>query len=524
MNNASSIHAILPILIVVITGMVVLVGDACLGFWRRSKYLSASVALIGASIAGLQALSSLLAGGKGLAFNGAISADPFSQACSLILVLVAGVAIFIAMTYLENRSLHHAEYYALVLFSTSGAMLMAAANDLIVLFVAVEILSVALYVLAGFARTEERSEEAALKYFLLGAFAAGFLLYGIALVYGGSAGATAGGAEANIAGGTTNLARLGFFLTTLNGAQPPIMLLIGVGLLFVGLAFKAGIVPFHMWTPDVYQGSPTSATAFMAAAAKIGAFAALLRIFNALTPVAPYWLTIVQVLAVLSMFTGNILAVTQDNVKRMLAYSSIAHSGYLLAAVAALGVDAQSTANRLKGAHDMAMGGATFYLLAYALMTLGSFGVMAWLTNRGRDYQTISDLKGIWHNDPPAAYAMLIFLCSLGGIPGTMGFMGKWFIIYALLRAQMPLLAILLAAASIISIAYYLQIAATMCFSEPDSRVAPSRAKATLGVVTAVIITGFLSLLFGVAPGLAQPLMNAAAGVERPTGKLDPDR
>ena len=184
MNNSSSIHAILPILIVLITGMIVLVGDACLGFWRRSKLFSASVALTGIAFAGFASTGALTDGGTRLAFNGAISADPFSQACNLILILVAGLAILIAMTYLQNRDMHFAEYYALVLFSTSGAMLMAAANDLIVLFIALEILSVALYVLTGFARTEERSEEAALKYFLLGAFAAGFLLYGIALVWG----------------------------------------------------------------------------------------------------------------------------------------------------------------------------------------------------------------------------------------------------------------------------------------------------------------------------------------------------
>lgn len=512
MNNASSLHAVLPILIVMVTGMIVLVGDACLGFWRRSKLFSASVALTGVCLAALGALGELHEGSVKTAFNGAISADPFAQACNLILILVAGLAILVAMTYLQNRNLHLAEYYALVLFSTSGAMLMAAANDLIVLFIAVEILSVALYVLAGFARTEERSEEAALKYFLLGAFAAGFLLYGIALIYGGSAGAVGSGTTQ---GGSTNLTVLAAFLSN-QGGSCPAMLLIGVGLLFVGLAFKAGLAPFHMWTPDVYQGSPTSVTAFMAAAAKIGAFAALLRIFNALVPIAPYWLTTIQIVAVLTMFTGNLLAVVQDNVKRMLAYSSIAHSGYLLVAVAALGTDFNSTANRLKGSHDMALSGGIFYLLAYALMTLGSFGVLVWLSNRGKDYQTISDLKGVWHNDPPAAYAMLVFICSLGGIPGTMGFMGKWFLFYALLRANQPWLAIVMAAASIISIVYYLRIAATMCFSEPESRVVPQRANAIGGVLVAVIITASFSLLFGVAPGLVQPLMNAATTVERP--------
>ncbi len=514
MNNFTSIHAILPILILMVTGMIVLVGDACLGFWRRSKLFSASIALTGVFIAGFYALGALTEGTTGIAFNGAIAADSFSQACSLILIVVAGLAIMVAMTYLQNRGLHHAEYYALVLFSTSGAMLMAAANDLIVLFIAVEILSVALYVLTGFARTEERSEEAALKYFLLGAFAAGFLLYGIALIYGGSAGAVSGGMHGSIAGGTTNLTLLSTHLSTMAG--PPIMLLIGIGLLLVGLAFKAGLVPFHMWTPDVYEGAPTSVTAFMAAAAKIGAFAAILRIFHALGPISPYWLGGIQILAVLTMFTGNLLAVTQDNVKRMLAYSSIAHAGYLMVAVSALGASPHGTAGNVQAAHEMAMSGAIFYLLAYALMTLGSFGVLVWLSNRGKDYQSITDLKGLWYNDPTAAYMMLIFICSLGGIPGTMGFMGKWFLFYATLQAGQIWLAITMAFASVISLAYYLRIAATMCFVEPDSRLEPVRAKSTGGVIVAIGIAASLSLLFGVAPGLLQSLMTAATSLVRP--------
>lgn len=514
MNNSSSINAILPILILLITGMVVLVGDACLTFWRRSKLFSASVALTGAAFAGLSAISALHEGGTQVAFSGAIAADPFSQACNLILILVAGLAILIAMTYLQNRDLHYAEYYALVLFSTSGAMLMAAANDLIVLFIALEILSVALYILTGFARTEKRSEEAALKYFLLGAFAAGFLLYGIALIYGGSAGAAGGGATGIIAGGTTNLTLLTAHLSTNN--SPPVMLLIGIGLLLVGLAFKAGLAPFHMWTPDVYEGAPTSVTAFMAAAAKIGSFAAMLRVFHALGPISPYWLVPIQIIAVLTMFGGNILAVTQDNVKRMLAYSSIAHSGYLMVAVAALGANPYGAPASVKAAHDAAMSGAIFYLFAYALMTMGSFGVLVWLSNRGKDYQTIADLKGLWYNDPAAAYTMLIFICSLGGIPGTMGFLGKWFLFFASLQAGQNWLAVSMALASVISIAYYLRIAATMCFVEPDSRVEPVRARATGGVFVAVAVSASLTVLFGVAPWLVQSLVTAATSLVHP--------
>ncbi len=298
-SNAASVNAMLPIIIIMVTGMVVLLADACLPFWRRMGILSGNVSLIGIGIAAVVSILQVNANEVSQsAFHGAVAADTFGAACNLILLTAATVAVLLALTYLENKRLNLGEYYALVLFSTSGAMLMAAATDLIVLFVAIEILSVALYVLSGFARTEQRSEEAALKYFLLGAFAAGFLLYGIALVYGGSAGAMAGG------GGTTNLIELERFLT--GGRPPNVMLISGIALLLVGLGFKAALVPFHMWTPDVYEGAPTSVTAYMAASAKIGAFAAILRVFTALMPISDYWLIAVQVLAVLTMFGGNI--------------------------------------------------------------------------------------------------------------------------------------------------------------------------------------------------------------------------
>src|SRR5581483_7228865 len=284
-----NMSALTPVLLIMATGMIVLLGDACSPSWRRSKSLNAWVSLLGIAVAAVVTLQFLSMGAPDTetAFNGAGVLDAFAHACNLILLIAAALAVLLAMTYLENKRLNLGEYYALVLFSTSGAMLMATANDLIVLFIALETLSVALYVLAGFARTEERSEEAALKYFLLGAFAAGFLLYGIALIYGGSATAKLPG--------TTNLGILGAQLKN-SGTPPSAMLMTGVALLLVGLGFKAALIPFHMWTPDVYEGAPTSVTAYMAASAKIGAFAAILRVFNALLPVSEYWLIAVQVL------------------------------------------------------------------------------------------------------------------------------------------------------------------------------------------------------------------------------------
>src|SRR5579884_666848 len=499
MNTLANLHGILPILIVTVTGMIVLLGDACIPAWRRQRTLSALISLLGVVAATLFSVRLMGEDNPVALFNGAVTGDAFAQASNVVLLVAAGIAILLAMTYLENRELNLGEYYALVLFSTSGGMLMAGATDLIVLFIALETLSVALYVLAGFARTEARSEEAALKYFLLGAFAAGFLLYGIALIYGGSA--------APGHGGTTNLDALAGFLQ--QAGAPSVMLMTGVALLLVGLAFKAALVPFHMWTPDVYEGAPTSVTAFMASVAKIGAFAAILRVFNALLPIAPYWLTAIQVLAVLTMFLGNIWAVTQNNVKRMLAYSSIAHAGYLLVAVSAM-------AGANPAAHSAAFGAAIFYLLAYALMTMGAFAVLIWLSRRGFDAETLDDLKGLARRDAPSAYLMLIFMLSLGGIPPTMGFMGKWFIFYAALLAGQMWLAILLALASVISIYYYLRVVWMMCFSEPDTETAAGHARSAGGVTVSLLATGVGSLLFGIVPNLIQALMQAASSLARP--------
>lgn len=498
LTNSASLTAILPIVVVMVTGMIVLVCDACLPFWRRLGVMSGNVSLLGIGIAAYFSITQLNANSvTASAFHGALAADAFSQACNLILLTTAAIACLLALTYLENRRLNLGEYYALVLFSTSGAMMMAAATDLIVLFIGLETLSVALYVLSGFARTDQRSEEAALKYFLLGAFAAGFLLYGIALVYGGSA--------TGNSGGTTNLTALATILR--ESGHPTVMLISGVALILVGLGFKAALVPFHMWTPDVYEGAPTSVTAYMAAGAKIGAFAAILRVFNALIPISEYWLTAVQVLAVLTMFGGNILAVTQTNVKRMLAYSSIAHAGYLMVAVSA-SVSAK--------AHDAAFGAATFYLLGYTLMTMGAFAVLIFLSHRGKDYQTMDDLKGLARKDAPSAYMMLVFMLSLGGIPGTMGFMGKWFLFNAALLAGQTWLALALAVASIISIYYYLSVVSVMCFQEPDSETPQSHAQASVGVTVSLAVTVGLTLIFGLVPNLIQPLMAAATSVIRP--------
>ena len=492
LDNIESLKAVLPVILLAITGMLILLLDSCVPLWRKDKRLSGGLAIAGTVVAAFFAWKGLddMEGKTRFAFQGAVTSDAFTHAIGLILLATAALSVLLGMTYLENRRLHLGEYYALVLFATCGAMLMASANDLIVLFVALETLSVALYVLAGFARTEEKSEEAALKYFLLGAFAAGFLLYGIALIYGGSAGAAAGG------GGTTNLA---IMAKSLEGAAPSPMLMTGIALLMAGLAFKAALVPFHMWTPDVYEGAPTSVTAFMSAAAKVAAFAAILRVFYALAPISEFWLPAVQFLAVVTMFGGNLLALQQQSVKRMFAYSSVAHAGYLMVAVAAL-------AN--KAAHADAFRAAVFYLLSYSLMTIGSFGTLIWISKRGRDVQTLADLKGLGKNDSTAAYLLLIFLLSLGGIPPMSGFLGKWLIFNAAIQAGQTWLAVALAVASMISIFYYLKVVWTMFFQEPDETHEPERSVAQGGAIISLAVAAAGTLLFGLAPNLLHALMN----------------
>lgn len=497
---SESLAAIPPALVVMVTGFIILLGDSCLPAWRNNgKALNPGVTIVGIAVALFFNVTHI--GSKtASAFSGAIVDDPFSRISILLLGVAAILAVLLSTTYLENKKLHHGEYYVLILFSLFGAMLMASSNDLITLFVSIETLSVALYVLAGFARTEERSEEAALKYFLLGAFAAGFLLYGIALVYGGSFGLSPTGQA------TTNLSEIGAGLAASGVGGVTAMFGIGLALMFVGFAFKAALVPFHMWTPDVYQGSPTSVTAYMAALTKIAIFTVIIRILSVLAPVSAVWLTTVQLLAILTMLGGNILAVTQDNVKRMLAYSSIAHAGYIMAGIAALG--------GMEGKfRDLAISSTMFYLFAYTLMTIGSFGTLIWLSRRGRDCQTLNDLKGLVKRDPVAAYVMLVFMLSLGGIPPTMGFMGKLMIFNALLSSGLTPLALFLGFASIISVYYYLRVVWTMCFLEPDKETVTEHAAESGGTLFAIGVSLVLSLFLGLAPYLAQSLLSPATNL-----------
>ncbi|MGH2620774.1 MAG: NADH-quinone oxidoreductase subunit N [Anaerolineales bacterium] len=402
-------------------------------------------------------------------FDGMLVADSYASFLQGIFLVTGLLAIAVAYDYLGRMGIERGEYYPLLLFTISGMMLMSLAGDLIVVFVALELLSLPLYVLAGFARPKPESEEAAMKYFLLGAFASGFLVYGIALVFGAT--------------GTTNLAGIAAELS--GGAG---LLLVGAVLVMVGLGFKVAAVPFHMWTPDVYQGAPSAVVAFMSVGAKAGGFAALLRIFIAALPdLAAAWAPLTMGLAALTMTWGNIAAIVQGNIKRMLAYSSIAHAGYILIALPAASLPAAAPG---------AVSAALFYLFAYLFSNLGAWAVVLAVERLEGGGLQIDDYSGLSRRRPGLALAMALFMLSLTGLPPTVGFIGKFFIFRAALDAGQIGLALVGVLTSLISAYYYLRVVVVMYMrsGEPETR-SEGWLNATIGV------TALATFVFGILPG-----------------------
>jgi NADH-quinone oxidoreductase subunit N len=401
-----------------------------------------------------------------------VALDGFRWATATVFLLGAVGATVLAVGYLGRERILVAEFYPLLLFATTGMLLMGGAADLIMVFLGLELMSLAAYVLAGIRRRSAASAEAALKYFLLGAFASGFLLYGIALVYGAT--------------GTTNLYTIAFQLadTTVSGRP---MLGIGVALLLVGFGFKVSAVPFHMWAPDVYDGAPTPVTAFMAAAVKAAGFAALVRVaMVAFGEASAAWQATVWWLAVLTMVVGNVVALAQRRLKRMLAYSSIAHAGYLLVAVA--------TATPQGGAAFL------FYVLAYTGMTIGAFAVLAAVGRDGESDVLVDDLDGLAERRPWVAFAMTVFMLSLLGFPGTAGFIGKWLILTSAVEAGQTSLAIILVLVSVVSAGYYLPVVMAM-YMKPATDDSVANRTLLQGGARAVVATAVvLLLLLGVWP------------------------
>ncbi|MGH7718627.1 MAG: NADH-quinone oxidoreductase subunit N [Gemmatimonadaceae bacterium] len=406
---------------------------------------------------------------------GVIAVDSFRWTADLLFLLATVITLALALDYNRRERLFVAEAHVLLLLATSGMMLLAAARDLMVVFLGIELMSVSVYVLAGFNRRSAKAAESALKYFLLGAFSTGFLLYGMALVYGAT--------------GATGFAEIGRSIAASGTAGNP-MLLIGMALLLVGLGFKVAAVPFHMYTPDVYEGAPTPYTAYMAAAVKAGAFAAFLRIWLEAFPAGVgSWHLAVWWLAVITMVVGNVVALAQKNIKRLLAYSSIAHAGYILVGVV-VGTPAGTSA-------------FVFYLVAYTLATMGAFAVVIALGQAGEDNLELDDYAGLWRARPGMAVAMAVFMLALLGFPivGGMGFFAKWLILDAALSAPSPqtILAVVVVLTSVVSAGYYLAVIMYM-FMRPRAEGAPGPA-AVPGLTRFVIGAAVAVLLvFGIFP------------------------
>jgi len=444
-------------------------------WWRGNTRVLAGVSLVGLVMtgAGLVRLWGMwrARGGPIETAFGMVRIDGFGLFFSFVLLLVGTLSVLYSVTFLEREEADEGEFYALIPLCLSGMMLMLHTTHLIVVLVGLEIFSLALYVLSGLTRQRARSVEAALKYFLLGAFSSGFLVYGMALLYG--------------AAGSLDLARIG--AEAASGASR--MLWIGFGLLLIGLAFKIAIVPFHQWVPDVYQGAPTNVTGFMAAATKTVTFAVLLRVLvGAFGPFAATWEPLIAWLAILTMTVANLVALTQTNLKRLLAFSSIAHAGYLLIAVVC------------RPAHGVRA--ILFYLAAYALMTVGAFAVLAAGgrgdagTERGSE---LSDWAGLGWRRPVLGLALAFFLLSLAGIPPTAGFLGKWVIFQAAIESQQYLLAVVGVLNAVVAAAYYLRVIVVLYMGEDEAEELPPPLSPATALVMLASAAGVLYL--GLAPG-----------------------
>jgi len=439
-NLASNLSAIMPINIVIAWACVLLLVNFVIP--KERKGLTALLAALGLVVAMGFAIAQT--GSETVAFSGMVIVDGFAIFLTLLFLGSGLVGIALAYDYLKEMGIDRGEYYVLLMFSISGMMLMALAADLIVVFLALELLSIPLYVLAGFARPRQESEEAAIKYFLLGAFSSGFVVYGVALVFGAT--------------GSTALAEI---VKALNAGSTDLSLLgIGAGLILIGLGFKIAAVPFHMWTPDVYQGAPSAVTAFMAVGAKAGGFAALVRIFvSALPALAVDFTPVLWGIAALTMFLGNIVAIAQGNIKRMLAYSSIAHAGYILMALVPFGQG--------DVAGD-AVAAALFYLLAYAFTNFAAWAVVIAMEKTEGRGLALSDYAGMGRKYPALAAIMTVAMLSFTGVPPTLGFVGKLYLFRSVIEGGFYGLALIGVLTSLVSAYYYLRVVVIMYMQEGE--------------------------------------------------------
>jgi len=461
----SSMNAVVPMLCVTAAGLAAMVAEAF-------RDPGESMPIAGLGIVGLigAAIASLLLWDRNLSSFGVVTADNFGLFVTWILIIVGLLSMVLAGPTIDRERLPRGEFYALTLFAIAGMMLMAMASDLLIIFLALEVLSIPVYVLTGIRRDRATASEASFKYFLLGAFSSAFFLYGIAFTYGLT--------------GSTRLDRIGSLIAA-QAMTPTPMQLLAVGLLFVGFAFKVSAVPFHMWTPDAYEGAPPAVTGFMSTGVKAAAFAAFARVFlSAFEPLRGDWSAVLWIVTAATMVVGTFVGVAQSSVKRMLAYSSIAHGGYLLLAILS--------------ANDLGKGAILFYLLTYAVTNLGAFGVIGLLENRAEGNDRVEDYAGLWSEHPALAAAMTIFLLSLGGFPPMAGFIAKWYVFSAAVKAGYTTLAIVGVLTSVVSVFFYLRVVVMMYMTPADGHVRFPPVPRAAGVALAV--SAVLIFYLGILP------------------------
>ena len=479
-TSATDLIRILPEIILTVMGTLVMVLTPILRQRLSNVFGHLSILALLAGIAG----SVYGYMNAGPAFGGMLLVDGFATFFRVLVMVVGILTILPSYSFLRRQDAATGEYHALLLFSIAGQCLMAAANELIIVFIGLEISSIASYVLAGYLREDKRANEASLKYFLLGSFATAFFLYGVALIYGST--------------GTVNLAAVHGVIA---GQSGPDLVFVGVAaaLMFIGLGFKVSASPFQIWAPDVYQGAPTPVTAFLSAGPKAAAFAVFLRIFmTALEPVGSGWEPLVWLSALLSMTIGNFSALLQSNVKRMLAYSSIAHAGYVMVALTARS--------------ETGTAAAMFYLAAYAFMNIGAFAVVSHLSGRGERYQNVDDFAGLGQKQPLAAAMLSIFLLSLIGVPLTGGFFGKFYIFKAALESHLVWLAVLGLLNSAVAAYYYLRILVMMYMHEPGEAAVEAEPLSP-GLRAALILPALGTLFLGIFPSWVLNFAGKSSGL-----------
>jgi NADH-quinone oxidoreductase subunit N len=469
MPTGAEYTRILPELILIIAGTLIMFLEAILTDDQKAIYGPLTIASLLAALVGAIAAY----GNPGPAFHAMLQVDGFATFFRVLVIGVGILAVFSSMDYLKGEGSKGGEFYALLLYSIVGQSLMASANELIMIFIGLEISSIASYILAGYLREDSRNNESALKYFLLGSFATAFLLYGVAWIYGGT--------------GSTNLTAIRDSLAS--ASAPPIALAgTAAALMFIGLAFKVSAAPFQAWAPDVYQGAPAPVSAFLSVGPKAAAFAVMLRVFvGGFGPIASRWTPILWGCALATMIVGNFAAILQSNIKRLLAYSSIAHAGYVLVAVAA----------------NSSIGSAAvmFYMAAYAVTNIGAFAVVTYFSRHNEQYVKIQDFSGLAQRKPAMAAMLSIFLLSLIGVPLTGGFFGKFYIFKAALDSHLVWLTVLGLLNSAVAAYYYLRLIVVMYFQEPGESV-ENLPPVGGALQIAVYASAALTVLFGVRPDL----------------------